>query len=1054
MALPQGVSACTVTFGPYTDQAGRPLQGSVTIVPSSDVTFNGAPLLRGPIPTKLVNGAGSVVLPHTDQEGMTAGSNSVINWTYLAVIRFKTEVPGEQDIRPFSFSLPQELGDTWDLDTAVPIEGVPGELIPTLVTAAQLEAALTPVQTSASDALAAANAVANALPTKVDKITGKVLSDNNYSTPDKSKLAGIADGATVNAPDSQLRDRGTHTGTQAIATVSGLQADLDAKAAAITARAPVASPSFTGTVTVPTPSATGAAANKGYVDTATAAKVDENVIIFNAKKTGTGIKGDRQAVYTAAMTSGSAVVTTTLPGGVTFTSADIGKAVTVAGAGTAGATLRSTIASINSTTSVTLADNASTTVSGKYFVWGTDDTAALAAAIEAVMVSGISPRRAGHLLIPKMSRCMITDTVFVRRATGGISGAGWSDWTTGTNVASFGSMLFWDGPSGKPMFQLEQTTHFRFENLALIGNPIPDSRPSALIRYYVPGSGQLNAQPSVENCIFGRLGSYGGFAGTTAERVADVAIAFEGSNLNNDRFRIVGGRIEGCTTGVYLPNSQSVIGYIKGLTFYNNDTHIATSAQVKLEDVYFGYSAVRDLDISSSARVDIYEFGSEFSSQLARMRGQSSLIVHGGYYQLTNFLIDNSSRVVIDAVDDRRQVIRLSNLRVDVSSGWGTWAPPVLVRAHAATNSALSNKLIELDNVRQEGATNYGVTPSWLDVTPIGALESVIVFGNVQPAGGGNQNHGVQQFFWNVLRSASDTVDFTRDDRMGNLTTAAPDIQEFSGAGTYTWTKPAGAKRYEIVCIEPGNGGGSGRRGASGTVCGGGGGGAAGVMVRASGPITDWGSTETVTIPAVGAGGAAVTADSTNGNAGSAPGSGGTRFGTSNPKRIVARSATGSSGAGQGGTTTGGTAGQSPYAAGTNSQMSGGAAGGTGAAGAAVNYAILGPAGGPGGGGISATPAAFNGGAGNYSLLGSTAAGAAGVVDTTPPTAGTVPTLKGTPGQSPGGGAASITTAAQAGATATGYGAGGAGGGASLNGSNSGAGGDGGPGYVLVISYF
>lgn len=47
----------------------------------------------------------------------------------------------------------------------------------------------------------------------------------------KTKLDGIATGATANDSDAQLRDRSTHTGTQAISTVSGLQAALDGKLA-------------------------------------------------------------------------------------------------------------------------------------------------------------------------------------------------------------------------------------------------------------------------------------------------------------------------------------------------------------------------------------------------------------------------------------------------------------------------------------------------------------------------------------------------------------------------------------------------------------------------------------------------------------------------------------------------------------------------------------------------------------------------------------------------------------------------------------------------------
>mgnify|MGYP006957564238 CR=1 FL=1 len=59
---------------------------------------------------------------------------------------------------------------------------------------------------------------------KVDKIAGKALSANDYTNADKAKLTGIAEQATANAPDSQLRERSTHAGVQAIATVTGLQA--------------------------------------------------------------------------------------------------------------------------------------------------------------------------------------------------------------------------------------------------------------------------------------------------------------------------------------------------------------------------------------------------------------------------------------------------------------------------------------------------------------------------------------------------------------------------------------------------------------------------------------------------------------------------------------------------------------------------------------------------------------------------------------------------------------------------------------------------------------
>jgi len=70
---------------------------------------------------------------------------------------------------------------------------------------------------------------------RVEKVAGKGLSANDYTNADLAKLAGIAEQASKNAPDSQLRDRSTHTGVQAISTVTDLQATLDAKEPGIAA---------------------------------------------------------------------------------------------------------------------------------------------------------------------------------------------------------------------------------------------------------------------------------------------------------------------------------------------------------------------------------------------------------------------------------------------------------------------------------------------------------------------------------------------------------------------------------------------------------------------------------------------------------------------------------------------------------------------------------------------------------------------------------------------------------------------------------------------------
>jgi hypothetical protein len=269
------------------------------------------------------------------------------------------------------------------------------------------------------------------------------------------------------------------------------------------------------------------------------------------------------------------------------------------------------------------------------------------------------------------------------------------------------------------------------------------------------------------------------------------------------------------------------------------------------------------------------------------------------------------------------------------------------------------------------------------------------------------------------------------------------DVQSFTNAGfSATWFKPTAAvKIVTVVCVSGGGGGGSGRRGAAGTVRAGGGGGAGGNIEMTTMPMTFLGGTETVFVGGQGQGGAAVTVNDTNGNAGTNGGT--TSFGA------YARVQGGFGGAG--GTATLGTAG------GTGVGLRpGGAAGGSGGGQAGSQSAVNwnGTTGGGGGGGISAADVAFAGGIGSQPsvMAGGTVAG--GVVDGTAPAAGgNAPADSGRPGGGAGGGAASVTTTAQTGAVGGVYGGGGGGGGASLNGNASGAGGNGGGGIVLVICY-
>ena len=70
----------------------------------------------------------------------------------------------------------------------------------------------------------------NADTPNADQIDDSTTANKFMTVTEKSKLAGIATGATANDTDANLKNRANHTGTQAISTIDGLQNALDAKA--------------------------------------------------------------------------------------------------------------------------------------------------------------------------------------------------------------------------------------------------------------------------------------------------------------------------------------------------------------------------------------------------------------------------------------------------------------------------------------------------------------------------------------------------------------------------------------------------------------------------------------------------------------------------------------------------------------------------------------------------------------------------------------------------------------------------------------------------------
>ncbi len=278
-------------------------------------------------------------------------------------------------------------------------------------------------------------------------------------------------------------------------------------------------------------------------------------------------------------------------------------------------------------------------------------------------------------------------------------------------------------------------------------------------------------------------------------------------------------------------------------------------------------------------------------------------------------------------------------------------------------------------------------------------------------------------------------------------------------SGSYTFTIPAAAKAVEFYLIGGGGGGGSGRRGAATTARFGGGGGAAGCVTQITRLASELSSRSlTIEVGAGGVGGAAVTANDTNGNNASAATNSQVVFGSFDNRLNADRGGAGSGGTASAGT--GGTAASSGAylgSAGGNSSVTATPSG--------VNAASpFASAGGGGGGGISAADASQSGALGRAQgwILN---VGSGGQVNSS---GGTAPggngqnasaaftqVLGAHPGGAGAGGAAgNASTAGGNGGNGANYGGAGGGGGASFNGFSSGAGGNGADGIVRITVWY
>jgi hypothetical protein len=242
MAYPAGVTTATISAGVPFDVLGDDGTVTLSVKPYFGGTTariihaaSGRPFIDSARSGTPSGGSVSVVVPHVDQTGFVDGSGDAFTmWSYVCTVTMTVQgsaATWTQAVQPLVGQ------DTIDLDLVEDgTVGAPSSSpVPAVTSVNGQTGAVTVAGGGGATNLSASRngttvTVASDTGTDATLVAADGSNAGVMTAAQQTKLAGVATGATANATDAQLRDRATHTGAQAISTITGLQTALDAKA--------------------------------------------------------------------------------------------------------------------------------------------------------------------------------------------------------------------------------------------------------------------------------------------------------------------------------------------------------------------------------------------------------------------------------------------------------------------------------------------------------------------------------------------------------------------------------------------------------------------------------------------------------------------------------------------------------------------------------------------------------------------------------------------------------------------------------------------------------
>lgn len=288
----------------------------------------------------------------------------------------------------------------------------------------------------------------------------------------------------------------------------------------------------------------------------------------------------------------------------------------------------------------------------------TDDTVAIQAAIDYFDIT--TQINGGIVYLP--NNYLITEQLLIRNSSLDFYGQGF-----GAQQGDAQTYIKWGGTGTPSMLRIQSSRAVKIRNLRFIGNTT--NKPESAINFYVdnPGSPTDISQNSFHRIENVWIGAYDGNdqptpAGTGSDANSGKqflnGILYNGDNTGNNYDIFTNVRIGRCNNGVSFATNQFGQNLFQGLWVTACEYGFTTNAPVIGIDWFFDNNTVADIAIASDARLQVYEFASEASYQMAAMATGGRLTIYGGSFSMYG---NRFSGTVIDGAGGNAVTVDLND---------------------------------------------------------------------------------------------------------------------------------------------------------------------------------------------------------------------------------------------------------------------------------------------------------------------------------------------------------------------------------------------------------